>query len=290
MRRNLTDWVFRSMGKTPSSNRTALTVSLAVVGVLIVAVLIAVLRPKPPEPVAAPEPTKVAAPAPTPVPTEIPLPTPMATPETQEVVEIIVTPEGMLPTDPTPESTMDPELQPRKTHLLDFRDLTSVPEGFKLDGVILTDKGFQLPPPAPGEEDLPRFGSIESPVYALDFPSNAVSPLWLEDLPEGTNIFIELAVTPDAENWGIWHPIEPDDDVAEITDTFPDGRPNPNAGHKAGGVLFWGFRQYQQYKFKVTLSSEVKESPTLGTFHLFYQDSTLGQGHIAELQEDEIQK
>ena len=182
---------------------------------------------------------------------------------------------------------MDPELQPRKLHELDFRGIASVPEGFKVEGLRLTDKGFQLDPAKPGEENQPRFGTIESPPFELDFPSNAVSPLWLEETPEGTANFVEVAVSPDGQSWGIWHPVEVDDDsVGQISPTLQDGRPNPNAGHTPGGVLFWGMREWKYYRFRITLSSEVKDSPTLSTFHLYYQDSTLGQGHLA--QENEI--
>jgi len=277
------------MASNPKSNRTALTLSLIVAAVLILLVGVVLLKQRTPEPATpAPPPdekTLVAAPVEPPQPVS-PTPEPTAIEET--VTELAVAPIE-LNGAPTPEPTMNPEDQPREFHLLDFRDQTSLPEGFVLDNVVLTDKGFQLPPPEPAEEGAPRFGTLESPAFPLEFPSNAVSPHWLEDLPKGTTVFLEVAVSPDGQNWGIWHPIEPDDDVAEIGPLMPDGRPNPNAGHTAGGVLFWGFRQYLYYRFRVTLSSEVAETPTLSTFHLYYQDSTLGQGHIAELQEDETQ-
>jgi hypothetical protein len=214
-----------------------------------------------------------------------PTPEPTTLPPAQDPIAPIPPPPPPSPA-PTP---FNPEEQPRKHHLLSFRDLDQLPAGYVLSGIRLTDQGFQLDPPKPGEEGVPRIGTLESPPFQLEFPSNAVSPLWKEDLPEGTTLFLEVAVSPDGENWSLWHPIEPDDDAGTIAEFYPDGRPNPNAGFTAGGLLFWGNRQWTFYRFRATLSSEVPQSPTFSGFHLFYQDSTLGQGHLAELQDDERQ-
>ncbi len=186
-----------------------------------------------------------------------------------------------------PEKTpFDPENQPRKFFVQDFTNLGNLPAGFKLDNLIITDKGIELPKPEAGQEDKPRSGMIESPPELMDFPSNAVSPLWKSDEPEGTTVLVEVSLSPDGQNWGMWHQIMIDDDaVGQISEFYPDGSPNPNYGYTPGGVLCWGLRQYQYFRYRVTLYSESKDSPILSSVRLFYQDSTLGEGHIAELNE-----
>lgn len=276
-----------------NSNRTALRILLFVIGVLVVLVIVALVTRKSPEELTPSSPAPAAVQTVADSNSQSPaseVPASASSPTDAGETNVIVTARVAERVRPTPQPTFDPEKQPRKLQVLDFRDVTSLPEGYQLDNVVLTDKGFQLPPPKPGDEDAPRFGTIKSPDFKLDFPSNAVTPVWLEDLPKGTNLFVEIQMSPDGKTWSIWHPIEPDEDAGTIPANFPDGRPNPNAGHTPGGVLFWGNREFQYYRFRVTFSSEAKDTPTLSTFHLYYQDSTLGQGHIAQLQGDEIQR
>jgi len=188
---------------------------------------------------------------------------------------------------PTP---WNPEDQPRKFYALDFRNLGELPKGLAMENLKLTDNGIELPPPKEGEEGKPRTGILESPLQEMDFPSNAISPLWLEKIPDGTTIFVEFSMSPDGDNWGIWHPVEVDEDsVGQIEEFYPDGRPNPNYGYTPGGVFSWGLKQWKYFKYRVTLYSETKDSPLLSGVRFFYQDSTLGEGHLAELKEEEKQ-
>lgn len=184
------------------------------------------------------------------------------------------------------KTPFDPEQQPKKFFVMDFNNLNKLPDGYKAENLIITDKGFELPPPNQGEEDKPRNGLLESPSISLDFASNAVSPLWKCEEPEGTTIMVEVSMSPDGQNWGMWHEITIDDDsVGQISQFYPDGSPNPNYGYIPGGVLCWGNRQYLYFRYRISLYSEVKDSPILSGFRLFYQDSTLGEGHVAEINE-----
>lgn len=182
---------------------------------------------------------------------------------------------------------MDPEDQPREHFGIDFSNMADLPEGYKLEGLELTEKGIQITPPEPGEENTPRFGVLESAPEKMLFPSNAISPYWKEDLPDNTSIFVEVCVSPDGKTWSLWNTVMPDTDSKSLDEPvsqyLPDGSENPYYGHTPGGVFFWGMRQYNYFKFRVNLYSETTESPTLPGFRVFYQDSTLGEGHIAEI-------
>ena len=187
---------------------------------------------------------------------------------------------------PTPRPTPDPhnpENQPRDFLVFDFTKMDSVPNGYLLDGIELTKDGFKLKPAAAGEEDSERKGMLVSAPELLNFPSNAISPLWKEKLPEGTDMFVEIQMSPDAENWGAWQWVTVDDDsVTQMSPTYPNGMPNPNYGYNPGGVFHWGDLQYNYVRYRFTLYSEVEDSPALEGVRFFYQDSTLGDGRIAQ--------
>lgn len=190
-------------------------------------------------------------------------------------------------TTPMAEETpmMNPEDQPRKFYVLEFDKLQEFPEGYSVENLRLTERGIELDPQQPGEEDKPRYGVLESPPQEFDFPSNAISPLWKEDLPEGTSMLVEMSLSPDGKNWGIWHQVMVDDDsVGQIAEYYPDGSPNPNYGYTPGGVLCWGLRQWAHFRYRITLYSEVAASPILSGFRLFYQDSTLGEGYLSKIE------
>lgn len=190
------------------------------------------------------------------------------------------------PEEITEAPLVDPEDQPRTFFHMDFTNLSSLPEGFTLEDVELTDKGIMLSPLAEGEEATPRYGLITAPPEEMHFLSNAVSPLWKQDVSDGTSVFIEVSMSPDGDTWGIWHPIAYDEDAGEPAEYYPDGSPNPNFGYTPGGVLCWGMSQFKYFRYRATLYSETKDSPLFSGFRLFYQDSTLGQGDIAEVGDD----
>jgi len=169
---------------------------------------------------------------------------------------------------------------------MDLSDMGEIPEGFKMENVELTDEGIKLKPPKPGEENTPRFGTVETAPQEMFFPSNAISPFWREDIAEDTSIFVEVSVSPDGKTWGLWNTVMPDTDGeagASNSEFLPDGSPNPYYGYIPGGVFFWGNRQYKYFKFRANLYSETADSPVLSGFRVFYQDSTLGEGHLAEI-------
>ena len=261
---------------------------LAVFGIVIIAIIMLVRNHQPPpqplpvqnpvESQTTPEPAGDVADA---------SPEPVATPA-PEVTKAPPTPNPNPPVEATPEKTpMDPEDQPREHFVIELADISSLPEGYTLDNLQLTDKGIQLMPPKPGEENTPRFGVLESPPEEMVFPGNAISPFWKENLPENTSVFVEVAVSPDGENWSLWNTVMPDTDMASgdeaIGEFRQDGSVNPYYGYTPGGVFFWGMRLYKYFKFRVNLYSETPDSPTLSGFRVFYQDSTLGQGHLAEV-------
>ncbi|MGB9691357.1 MAG: hypothetical protein ACPL7D_04235 [Candidatus Sumerlaeaceae bacterium] len=186
------------------------------------------------------------------------------------------------PTTSAPMFAVDPENQPRAFMAMDFRNLESPPPGYRLENVVLSPEGFTLAPPEPGKENVPRIGIIESSPHMMDFFSNAVAPLWKEQLPDGTDLFVEMSVSPDGIHWGPWQWVEIDEDSAgQISPTYPDGRPNPNYGYTPGTMLAWGLTQWGYVRYRVRLYSEGPASPVLSAFRLFYQDSTLGEGQVA---------
>lgn len=188
------------------------------------------------------------------------------------------------PEEPEPihytESGMDPADQPRAFYQQDFKP-GELPEGFELHNVRLTERGFEL---EPGEAGQPRVGMVQSPPMPFDFNSNAFAPMWVEDLPEGTSVLVEVAVSPDGENWGMWHQADVDhDSYGQVSEFYPDGSPNPNYGYTPGGNFIWGDMTWKYFRYNIALYSETGESPSVSSFRGFYQDSTLEQGKLAEL-------
>jgi hypothetical protein len=180
------------------------------------------------------------------------------------------------------ESGMNPEEQPRTFYVLDFQQTRQLPAGFLMSNVVLTERGIELAR-NPGDGTLSRMGVVESPTEGMDFPSNALCPLWKEELPEGAQVQVEVAVSPDGIHWGDWHPVEVDDDAeGQIRPHYPDGRPNPNYGFTPGGMMFGDTRLFNYFRFRFTLLAEWEHSPVLSGFRMFYQDSTLGKGRLAD--------
>lgn len=266
-------------------NKMPLVLGVVAVIVVLGAMVFIMNRPSPTPPPSVPPPAALPTAASQPVADATPS-LPAALPATQEIIVAASTPVEVAANEPTYTPKVDVELQPRAFAMNDFRNLTELPEGFTAENLVLTENGLALKPPEPGEEDKPRMGMLESPPQDLDFPSNAVAPLWMEKVPDGGHLFVEMSVSPDGENWSLWDAVEVDDDsVGQIAEFYPDGKPNPNFGYTPGGLLFWGHRQYLYYRYRVTLYSETQSSPLLSAFRVFYQDSTLGEGHIAQPQE-----
>ncbi len=179
---------------------------------------------------------------------------------------------------------MNPEDQPRAFHRLGFEGLRSYPPGYTVTGeeMRLSDGGWTLAPPTAGEEEAPRSSMVESPVFELDFPSNSITPIWKETSPEGTEVLVEVAASPDGRNWTSWYPTTGAHTAGAISRTDRHGKPNPNYGYTRGDMVFLGVGLYRYYKYNMMLYSEVENSPTVSDFALYYQDSTMGDGHIVE--------
>lgn len=235
------------------------------------------------EPIIEPEPVAVVAP-PEPVITMGPEPP-------SEPVEVAKEP--ALEHDPSEDwmhesniiNGMDPEDQPRTYYNLHFHSLAELPEGFEADGVMLTSRGIELAPHEPGEEGR-RIGTLVSAPEAFTFPSNAFAPMWLEDVPEGTAIMIEVAVSPDGENWSDFHyaPIDVDH-ALDIQEYYPDGSPNPNYGYVPGAIYTFGDLLYTQMQYRVTMISDTDATPSMAAYRTYYMDSTMGTGRIATADE-----
>jgi len=178
---------------------------------------------------------------------------------------------------------MNPEDQPRTYFDQSFSNLTAYPDGFKVEGddMRLVGAGWTLAPPSAGEEDKPRSAMVESPAMPLEFGSNAMNAMWREDSPEGTEVLVEIALSPDGKNWTDWFPTIGGHLPQEIPATYPDGRPNPNYGYEQGDMVFWGLKQYSHFKYAITLYSETTAAPVVSDFRMFYQDSTMGEGSLA---------
>jgi len=185
---------------------------------------------------------------------------------------------------------MNPENQARDFYVMNFKGISHLPDGYELEDLELTEKGIMLKPLAQGEGVKPRYGVLNSPPEKMEFPSNAVSSFWKEEVAEGTSVFVEVSVSPDGESWGIWNPIYVDEDAGDPAEFYPDGTLNPNFGFRPGGVLCWGLTQYNYFRYRITLYSEVHGSPILSGFRLLYQDSTLGGGHVAKIDQEEGEK
>lgn len=259
----------------------------------VLAALVGVVLRSPEEIAPAPAPERrvasapaAAVPAPQPVPLrQEPAPVVEAEPEIAEVVaeeaEVVSDEDYVEPINWY--NGMNPEDQPRTSFDQSFANLASYPDGFKVVGedVRLSGAGWTLAAPSAGEEDVPRSGMIESPVLPLEFGSNAMNAMWREDSPEGTEVLVEIALSPDGKHWTDWFPTIGGHLPQEIPPTYPDGSPNPNHGYEQGDMVFWGLKQYTHFKYAITLYSESTASPIVSDFRMFYQDSTMGEGALA---------
>lgn len=275
-----------------TKNRTITLFAGATVAALLVAILVIASRQKEPAgneaPLASPM-AKPAAAAVIPEPPVVAVEAPStAQPEKEagvsEVVELPKS-DGDAPEPINYYNGMDPESQPRSFHRTSFRNLDKFPAGFTLTGdyLRLSAQGWTLAPPTEGEEDLPRSGMVESPVFELDFPSNALSSLWKEDVPAGTDVLVELAASPDGVNWTDWYPTtgeHVDDEPVQFNEDT--GEPNPNYGYTFGDVAFFGLGKYKYYKYNLMLYSETGDSPVLSDLAIYQQDSTMGDGYEVE--------
>jgi hypothetical protein len=202
-------------------------------------------------------------------------------PATEE--NMVLPPEESVPLEEETHHGMDPELQPRTTFVQSFKEMKSLPAGYTAENLVLGAEGIQLAPPS--DPDNPRReGTLTSANQATDFPSNSFAPLWLDKLPDGTEVNLEIAFSPNGTDWGPWSPVIRSDE-SEIEPVMPDGSPNPFFGYSMGPLFSWGSDQWDHFRFRVTLSSETAESPTVEAIRIYYQDSTMGDGQTGRLEE-----
>lgn len=233
------------------------------------------------EPVAS---NPVAQAASSPASTPVPSPTELS-PEEAEARMVAITALDKAPA-PTPDAPLpvDPESQPRAFKTDKYEGLDSVPAGYALSNVVLTPEGFALDPNAPVKDGI-RSGTLTSNAKPTGFPSNAFVPMWKENLPEGTSLSFEFQLSPDGENWGNWTTVEVDaESMRDRSTTMPDGSPNPNAEYVLGGLHAWPVDQWNQIRYRVTMSSPNAENPVLSEFRFYHMDSTMGEGRLAVVQ------
>lgn len=160
----------------------------------------------------------------------------------------------------------DPESQPRAWSEVDLQhpDLRTKGLQSNANGVELDMAGDEL-----------RTGHLEGLLEAA-FPFNAVHVLWRDQRPVGSDIEMEVAASPDGQNWTRWLSVHEDPhSVDGIRKNYPDGRPNPNFGYTVGGMVSWGLERYTFLRYRVTLAAEGNAVPALHALRFFYQDSTM---------------
>ncbi len=191
-----------------------------------------------------------------------------------------VTSAPVVPEEPEPEQNAVID------HLIDdFRGYQKQLDGYKLDGVVQTNDGITLSKKdddgSSESEDGYRRGVLESPVLPFNHPSNAVQPIWRVELPNSdTSFHVEVSLSADGDEWTEWNQVEPSGD--DISPTYPDGRPNPNYGARAGNAMAHGLSLYPYMRYRVTLASTNEtDTPLLQEFKVTYLDSTDGQGYLA---------
>ena len=126
----------------------------------------------------------------------------------------------------------------------DFTDPKKSFEKYKLDKIQVTPKGLTL---APGADK----GTIESPTMVLQMPSSTTAFLWKQEVPKGSGVKVEMAVSADNQSWSPWYPI--DDMGDDINPLYPDGSPNPNYGYVPGGYVSLGLDLVPFIRYRMTL-------------------------------------
>lgn len=163
----------------------------------------------------------------------------------------------------------------------DFRDPKMDMTGYKLDGLEITSAGLTLAAAPDGKKEGIRKGVLESPTLPLSFASNYMMPLWKAKTNEGSGLTVEMAISPDGQDWSSWFTLGPNAD--EISATYPDGRPNPNYGYQGGEGIANGTRLYSFARYRVTMTSgDATQDPFLEAFRVYYVDSTGPDGVLAD--------
>lgn len=138
------------------------------------------------------------------------------------------------------------------------------------------------------EHGLKSSGALESKPLALDFPSNAWVLLWRMS-PATANtrsgeLSAEIALSADGKSWGRWMSISAGDlaDAGDIAPKLAGGAPNPSFGFIAGELVTTGTTQWRFVRYRIVRSADGAEAPLIDAARIYYQDTTLGSGRLAD--------
>lgn len=149
------------------------------------------------------------------------------------------------PSPETGEQGEEPKDNGPRAYLVeDFTDANKSYDKYKLENVQVTPNGLTL---APGAEK----GTIESPTMVLQMPSSTTAFLWKQDVPKGSGVKVEMAVSADNQSWSPWYPV--DDMGDDINPLYPDGSPNPNYGYVPGTYVSLGLDLVPFIRYRMTL-------------------------------------
>ncbi len=218
-------------------------------------------------------------------------PKPIATPDDTNAATARVA-SSKVPTRPvsaeepaTNAEPKEPDKNAETTWMIeDFTDPKRNWDKYKMKNVQVTARGIEL---APGAKE----GSFESPVITTTIAANMVAPLWKQEVPKGSCVKVEMAISGDNQHWSPWYPL--DDTGDDISPLYPDGTPNPNYGHVPGAYISTGLDLAAFTRYRFTLAAEgcddkeyrlpdgsFASSLVVSRLRMYLADSTLGDGKI----------
>lgn len=137
---------------------------------------------------------------------------------------------------------------------IDAIDFSQYSRNLDSNNVILTKDGYTL-------QNNAENGYLIDTIYSkIEF--NAISVSWKANLPENTNLKVELSVAAYADNWSDWKTIEESD--LDLT---------------------WQGQYFSAYRYRITLSSKTVEKPVIHNITFSYNaifDVELGENETVD--------
>lgn len=162
-------------------------------------------------------------------------------------------------------------------YFADFTNLSQLPEDLVIENLNLTDNGFELSPTQKEERKI-RTGFLISSPIKMDYPCNEIKSAWIEKIPEGTDILLELSLSADGNKWSEWQPIK-----LYTGDDYPMEEIGANDEFTFGADFGRGRVLWLFFKYKITFTSENDSTPVFSKIKFLFRDTTHGSGEMGSV-------
>lgn len=153
-----------------------------------------------------------------------------------------------------------------------------------MDKVEPGDDGFRLAKKPDGRYET--VGVLQSAPIPAEKPFQSVGAHWLEQMPEGTGITVDVSTSSDGQHWTEWQHSHTEPGEDHVEPFFPDGRPNPNYGETIGDLDSRTDNYGRYIRYRITMTTEKGEAtPLMQRIALTYMDTTAADTTIVPEEE-----